>query len=157
MSTKAFPPGTPVEHALTRESGDPRWVAALELPDGTVVVATDLTLLAAELIGDYPLGGTIADAVARYNARRRYALDVVERRQAMWAAAVAGGPFAEESEDATPTAAEAPQTLLSTDFAPYTDVAAPTGRVEWVNPGMTLSLLESLHELGEITVTVVSA
>ena len=154
MTTKAFPPGTPAEHALTIEPGDPTWAAALELPDGTVVVATDLSLLAAELVGDYPLGGTIADAVERYKARIRYARTVVEKRTAMWAAAATGDTLVEESDAPAPTAAEVPQTLLADDYLPYRDREVPTGHAEWVRAGTTRELLESLHELGEITVTI---
>lgn len=162
-----IPAGTPVEHALEREDGS-RWYAAMEREEGTIVVADTLTDLVAQLIDDYPLDGG-AEAL---DARVAFASRVAQSRQAALAfVATAESQFdpAVESEEALtalfadrelPVADvevwghEVPLVLLNTSYAPYTDVAAPSGNVQWIDPSDEGALLRSLVDLGDIRLWV---
>lgn len=45
---------------------------------------------------------------------------------------------------------EVPLILCATDYEPYTERTAPTGRIVWVNPATDLTYLRSLANLGVI-------
>lgn len=168
MAHLTIPAGTPIEHALEREDGS-RWYAAMEREDGTIVVADTLTDLVADLIDDYPVEG----GPAALESRVGFASRVAQARQATLAfVATMEGQMdtsVESEESLTALFADrelpvadmpawengaVPLVLLNTSYAPYTDVPAPQGNIEWIDPSDEGALLRSLTDLGDIRLWV---
>ncbi|MGY6496626.1 MAG: hypothetical protein ACXIUP_00190 [Microcella sp.] len=149
MVSTLFPAGTPASDAVS--STQP---VVITLPDGSVVATTTLDEALAELIDGY-VDTAAGDDAAAFTARREFAEQFAARRRDMFAAAVAGVLPEEALLGGEPISAnQVPQVLVTTDFAPHTDAQAPDGFVEWVNPTTEVSLLLSLHKVGEITVAI---
>lgn len=47
-----------------------------------------------------------------------------------------------------------PLVLISTDYAPFTDLVAPTGNIVFIDPSSEATYLDSLHRVGRIVLLV---
>lgn len=48
----------------------------------------------------------------------------------------------------------APLVLVRTDYSPFTDVAAPTGAILWIDPSDERSMVESMQQAGYVQLSV---
>jgi hypothetical protein len=146
------------------------WYAGIELEDGTVTLADTVTELLASIMVDYEPEESLDGVEAAFEARTDFAVLQANMRQGLLALiATDQGAFNpdEESEE-TLTAifsdrdvfvprvelwdGKVPLVLVSTEYAPYSEVPRPTGNVEWIDPFTDLTLLTTLEKLGNFTV-----
>lgn len=149
MVSTLFPAGTP-----TAEVANPDEPLVVVLPDGAVLSASTLAEVLDALIPGYAATAEDCEASA-FAAREEFAAAFATRRAEMFAAAVAGDLPEDALLGGEPvSASQVPWVLVTTQYAPHTDVAVPARSVEWIDPTTELTLLESLHATGEITVSV---
>ncbi|WP_159599117.1 hypothetical protein [Agromyces humi] len=150
-----------IDHVL-KDDGTP-WPFALNTGDRTVYADT-LTDLAAELIPGYAeLPDSYDGDVDAFIARVHAASMIANRSQAQLIAATEWFDLAAANEEVA-TALLAPRgqatnqyagnwdgpvplVLVSTDYAPYTDVPLPTGDVSFIDPTDEQTFIHSLADL----------
>lgn len=148
---------------------DQRWPYAALDPDGTVRLAETATELVAQAIDGYEAMSDDDALTARYDSlvelgdRLQEHLRSEAAKTGMWDPGAADentltalyqprgdpiGPLPGEWECPVPLVA------VTTDYQPFTDRPAPTGRVVWLDPSNELVYLRTLHEIGAIELYV---
>lgn len=145
----------------------------LDVKTGDVVFAESRTELVAHIIDDYETSFDTEAAQDRALWQRyQIAVRVAGGLQAFLAAAAQEegtfvpelitendlnallGDKSEKPDDIKSWDHTVPLVLISTDYAPHTQIAAPSGNVLWINPYNETTFLESLETAGLINVFV---
>lgn len=155
-----------IGEAIARDGNTP-WYAALTQSDGSTVFADTITELVQHLIPGYaPDASTAEGARDALDVRYNFSVEEAAIIQAGVIAAASGlGIFSAATtseddlgilfspKDATPTGfaewkLNVPLVLISTDYAPFTDIQAPTGQVQFIDPSTDLTLIKSMSAFG---------
>lgn len=163
-----IPPNNDPAFALPEHpDGEPWPYAALDA-EGVVTLSDTATELVAKAIEGYDTMGDDAALAARYDSLVELGERLQEHLRS--AACVDGRWDPAAATEETLTALYRPRTVafteaaawehevplvaVSTDYQPFTDRPAPTGRLVWLDPSTELTYLQTLDRIGAIELHV---